>query len=100
MAKENVGIEEIKENEVSKQYDEVSPLERSLNAVINGVVSEMALKDSDSVRTALEKFKGIVLSEYLNKYQLKVAALESLVSLIGAQDGRVMQLLNYIDITK
>ena len=97
MAKEQVGIEEIKEDE---NVANITPLERDLNAVINGIVSGMALKDSENIRTALEEFKRIVMNEYLNKYQLKVAALESLVSLIGAQDGRVMQLLNYIDITK
>ena len=97
MAKENVNIEEINEDE---NVANITPLERELSLIIEGVINEMGLKDSGNVKVALSKFKTIMLNEYLNKYQLKVAALESLVSLIGAQDGRVMQLLNYIDITK
>lgn len=97
MEKENARIEEVKDD---NSMDNRSPIERELSMIIEGIINEMGLKDSENVKVALSKFKAIMLDEYINKYLYKIATLESLVSLIGAQDERVMQLLTYIDSTK
>ena len=97
MEKENASIEEVKDG---NSMDNRNPIERDLSMIIEGIINEMGLKDSGNVKVALSKFKAIMLDEYINRYLHKIVTLESLVSLIGAQDERVMRLLTYIDSTK
>lgn len=78
-------------NQNPSMGDTVSPIENELNVIIEKMAGEY-----DDVTVALNNFKGRVLADYILKLQAKVYSLESLVSLIGSHDGRIMQLLNYI----
>lgn len=75
--------------------DTVSPIENELNVIIEKMAGEY-----DDVLVALNNFKGRIMSDYILKMESKIYSLEALVSLIGAQDKRVMQLLSYIDKTR
>lgn len=85
-----------KVDEGEPDQNTISPIERELDNVIEDILSQ----ECDDVRAALNNFKGKVVANYLLRLEMKIASLEALVSLIGAQDKRVMQLLTYIDRTR
>lgn len=75
--------------------EQVSPIEMELNAIIDEMAGEY-----DDVKIALNNFKGRVMADFILKSENKIRTLESLISIIGGQDGRVMQLLTFIDSAK
>lgn len=84
------------EKEEEKQLME-TPLASELNEVIDSICEE-ATADGGNVKDALVKFRDYVIDNYISKDRFRINSLNSLVSLIGGQDGRVMQLLNQINV--
>ena len=74
-----------------------NPLVIELNGVIDSICEE-AIADGGNVKDALVKFRDYVIDNHISKDRFRINSLNSLVSLIGGQDGRVMQLLNQINV--
>ena len=73
-----------------------NPIVEELNGVIDSICEEV-IADNGNVEDALVKFRDYVMENHISKDKFTINSLNALVSLIGGQDGRVMQLLNHIN---
>ena len=73
-----------------------NPIVEELNGVIDSICEEV-IADSGNVKDALVKFRDYVMENHIMKDKFTINSLNALVSLIGGQDGRVIQLLNKIN---
>ena len=73
-----------------------NPIVEELNGVIDSICEEV-IADSGNVKDALVKFRDYVVENHISKDKFTINSLNALVSLIGGQDGRVIQLLNKIN---
>lgn len=74
----------------------ISLEEMEMDKVINSIVDKYT-KDGGNIKDALNEYKDWCLSVSLPRYKSVVASLNSLISLVGGQDNRIMQLLNQIN---
>ena len=73
-----------------------NPIVEELNGVIDSICEEV-IADNGNVEDALFKFRDYVMENHISKDKFTINSLNALVSLIGGQDGRVIQLLNKIN---
>ena len=73
-----------------------NPIVEELNGVIDSICEEV-IADNGNVEDALVKFRDYVMENHISKDKFTINSLNALVSLIGGQDGRVIQLLNKIN---
>ena len=73
-----------------------NPIVEELNGVIDSICEEV-IADNGNVEDALVKFRDYVMENHISKDRFTINSLNALVSLIGGQDGRVIQLLNKIN---
>ena len=89
--KENAKTEEM--GDVGMQDPQnISLYEMQVNEVIKSI---LALDDISSEQ-ALKRFKEWAMEEH-RKAENKIHTLSALIALVGGQDMRIMQLLNYIE---
>lgn len=84
-------IEKVDEPNVDPQN--ISPEEMEIDKVIDSIVNH----DNEDVKAALKELKDWYMSVHLSKYENVIASLNSLLSLIGGNDRRVVQLINQIN---
>ena len=73
----------------------ISLEEIEMNKVIDAIVGNYS--DNDNIKASLIELKAWYMCVSLPRYKNTLASLNSLVSLIGGQDGRIIQLLNHIN---
>lgn len=87
---------EAKEEVGHRDPQNISPIERRLNDIVNKAIDEKADAKMGFVAPPyMQRVKDAVANDY-RQYEFKLRTMYSLFSLVAGKDDRVMNIANYI----